>query len=249
MRVISLFSGMEAASEAARAAGLGWTFAAFAEIDPHACAALHALHGCGRPDRMPDPGEGTNPEERKARARALKAVSEIPAWSGHGTRNLGDVSRVDWAEWRGRVDLLVGGPPCQSFSVAGLRRSLGDDRGNLSLAYARAVHETETPWSVTENVVGWLSTKDNAFGCFLGALVGAAGALPAPRRGQWGGAGLVDGPLGRAAWRTLDAQGFVPQRRRRVFVVHSRAGGGGDPAGVLFEAEAQGVLHPAEGWG
>src|SRR5690606_29349297 len=84
-------------------------------------------------------------------------------------------------------------------------------------------------------VPGALSTRDNAFGCFLGALVGAEAAL-VPGRGQkWTDAGLVVGPKRTAAWRVLDAQHFgLAQRRRRVFVVAS-AGDGRHPAEVLLE--------------
>lgn len=147
--------------------------------------------------------------------------------------NLGDVSAVDWSPYRGSVAVVVGGSPCQAFSVAGLRKSLEDPRGNLTLEYVRAVHAIRPRYAVWENVPGVLSTSDNAFGCFLAALVGADEAL-APEE-SWPGAGMVCGPGGRAAWRLLDAQWFgLAQRRLRVFVVFC-PGGGADPGEVLFE--------------
>jgi site-specific DNA-cytosine methylase len=98
-----------------------------------------------------------------------------------GVPNLGDVSRVDWSPYRGKADVVVGGSPCQAFSVAGLRKSLEDPRGNLTLEYVRAVHAIRPRYAVWENVPGVLSTNDNAFGCFLGALVGSEEAIMAPR--------------------------------------------------------------------
>jgi DNA (cytosine-5)-methyltransferase 1 len=142
------------------------------------------------------------------------------------------------------IDVLVGGTPCQAFSLAGLRRSLADARGNLTLQFVRLVHaHASRPneplrWAVWENVPGVLSTKDNAFGCFLAGLVGGDDPLCVPGGGKWPDAGMVSGPLGRAAWRVLDAQHFgLAQRRRRVFVVFCPAASGGDPAAVLFERQ------------
>lgn len=161
--------------------------------------------------------------------------------------NLGDVTADDFIERAkafGRLDLLVGGPPCQAFSIAGLRQSLADDRGNLSLRFLEITHAIRPRNLLVENVPGWLNTPDNAFGCFLAGLVGADDALPAPDGGSWPSAGMVAGPRARAAWRVLDAQYFgVAQRRRRVFVV-ADFGDGADPAAVLFER--QGLLgNPA----
>jgi len=131
--------------------------------------------------------------------------------------NLGDMTK--FKEWNlGSIDLLVGGTPCQSFSVAGLRKGLADPRGNLMLTFL-AIAERERPkWIVWENVPGVLSSNGGRdFGTFLAAL----------------------GELGYGwAYRVLDAQWFgVAQRRRRVFVV----GCLGDQAGaaaVLFESES-----------
>lgn len=159
--------------------------------------------------------------------------------------NLGDFTKIDTTTL-GRVDILCGGTPCQAFSVAGLRGGLDDARGNLTLKFVELAHELaglgRTAGNglrnvVWENVVGVLSDKGNAFGCFLGGLVGADAAIEPPTRGKWGGAGLVSGPKGRAAWRVCDAQFWgVAQRRRRVIVV-ADFGNGADPAEVLFERE------------
>lgn len=152
--------------------------------------------------------------------------------------NLGDVTADDFlqrASAFGPLDLLVGGPPCQDFSVAGLRAGVAGDRGNLSLRFMEIAHAIRPRNLLVENVPGWLNMPDNAFGCFLGALVGADDALRSPLDGKWPGAGMVAGPRARAAWRVFDAQYFgVAQRRRRVFVV-ADFGDGADPAAVLFE--------------
>lgn len=155
--------------------------------------------------------------------------------------NLGDFTKID-PHKLGRVDILAGGTPCQAFSVAGLRKSLADARGNLSLEFVRLAHELAANNGlrnvVWENVVGVLRTKDNAFGCFLAGLVGAVTAIEPPRRGKWARHGMVSGPKGRAAWAVKDGQFFgVAQRRRRVLVV-ADFGNGADPAAVLFEPES-----------
>ena len=115
--------------------------------------------------------------------------------------NYGDMTKYkDWNLNDKSIDLLVGGTPCQSFSISGLRKGLHDDRGNLMLEYLRMADELKPKWIVWENVVGVLSSnKGRDFGTFLTAL----------------------GDIGYGfAYRVLDAQYFgVPQRRRRVFVV------------------------------
>jgi DNA (cytosine-5)-methyltransferase 1 len=130
--------------------------------------------------------------------------------------NLGDMTK--FKEWNiGQIDLLVGGTPCQAFSVAGLRGGLSDARGNLTLTFVEMSDHFNPDWIVWENVPGVLSSQDNAFGCFLAGLVGAS--EPLIPDGRWDNAGVVSGPKRTAAWRVLDAQYFgVAQRRRRVFV-------------------------------
>ncbi len=165
-----------------------------------------------------------------------------------GVPNLGDMTQLAAQVLAGTInapDVLVGGTPCQAFSVAGMRQGLLDPRGALTIKYveladavdhvriARGDDECVIVW---ENVPGVLSDKGNAFGCFLAALVGESDAL-LPAGGKWTDAGCVYGPKRTAAWRVLDAQYFgLAQRRRRVFVVAS-ARAGFDPAAVLFERE------------
>lgn len=181
--------------------------------------------------------------------------------------NLGDMMALPGLIRFGIVPapaVLVGGTPCQAFSVAGARRGLEDDRGQLTMTYVEILNEIDKQRPgdeaacVWENVPGVLSSADNAFGCFLGLLSGSDAALhpePQPPAGKsskwwrwnkrdgehrirWPNAGCVSGPQRAIAWRTLDAQYFgVAQRRRRVFVVAS-ARAGLDPTAVLFERES-----------
>jgi DNA (cytosine-5)-methyltransferase 1 len=132
--------------------------------------------------------------------------------------NVGDMTK--YKEWNlnESIDLLVGGTPCQSFSVAGLRKGLDDPRGNLMLTYLGIADHYKPKWLVWENVPGVLSSNGGRdFGSFLGALAELRYGF---------------------AYRVLDAQYFgVPQRRRRVFVV-AHLGDWRPAAAVLFERES-----------
>ncbi len=209
MKYGSVCSGIEAASKAWEP--LGWKPAWFSEIEPFPSAVL----ACHWPE----------------------------------VTNLGDMTKIADAVRTGEVeapDVLVGGTPCQAFSIAGLREGLSDDRGQLTLSYVELANaidakrrERGEPESIIvwENVPGVLSSKDNAFGCFLAGLAGESSELQ-PAGGKWTHAGCVSGPERVIAWRVLDAQFFgVAQRRRRVFVVAS-ARKGFDPAAVLFELDS-----------
>jgi len=116
------------------------------------------------------------------------------------TPNLGDMREIDGEQYRGTVDVMAAGTPCQSFSVAGKRAGLDDPRGNLALVYLRLVKQIQPRWVVWENVPGVLSSnKGRDFGAFLWTL------------GQCGYGW---------SYRVLDAKHWgVPQRRRRLFVV------------------------------
>lgn len=164
--------------------------------------------------------------------------------------NLGDMTTLVDRVRQNEVplcDVLIGGTPCQAFSVAGNQESLDDARGNLTLEFIRLADEIdmarlsrgmEPSIILWENVPGVFSTHDNAFGCFLAGLVGAEDPLPPiGPKGRWSRAGMVRGSKRTAAWRVLDAQYLgVPQRRERVFVV-AGAGDGFDPSQILFECE------------
>ncbi len=209
MKYGSVCSGIEAASKAWE--HLGWKPAWFSEIEPFPSAVL---------------------------ARHWPEVT-----------NLGDMTKIADEVRAGNVeapDILVGGTPCQAFSIAGLREGLSDDRGQLTLSYVELANaidakrrERGEPEAIIvwENVPGVLSSKDNAFGCFLAGLAGESSELQ-PAGEKWTHAGCVSGPERVIAWRVLDAQFFgVAQRRRRVFVVAS-ARKGFDPAAVLFELDS-----------
>lgn len=129
----------------------------------------------------------------------------------------GDFTTIEANQYE-PIRLLVGGTPCQSFSVAGLRGGLDDERGNLSLEFIRLAQRLAPDWIVWENVPGVLSSNGGRdFGAFLGALAHI-------------GYGF--------AYRVLDAQYFgVAQRRRRVFVIGYR-GDWRRAAAVLFEPES-----------
>jgi len=135
-----------------------------------------------------------------------------------GVPNLGDVSKIDWSEYHGAADVCIGGFPCQSYSVAGLRDGLADPRGQLMLEFLRACKEIDPEWIIGENVPGLLSSNGGRdFETFLNAVA-------------------ILWPRGGVSWRVLDSQfvrvpdrasdgsvtgwfGPVAQRRRRVFLV------------------------------
>jgi DNA (cytosine-5)-methyltransferase 1 len=178
MRVLSICSGIEACTVAWQP--LGWSFAAYAEIDKFASAVLAHRH------------------------------PQVP--------NLGDFTKIQPADIDGPIDVLVGGTPCQSFSIAGLRGGLDDDRGNLALEFLRLAQRIQPRWLLWENVPGVLSSSR---GRDFGSIITAMAEL---------GYGV--------AYRVLDAQYWgLAQRRKRVFVV----GYSGDwrrAVAVLFERES-----------
>jgi DNA (cytosine-5)-methyltransferase 1 len=148
-----------------------------------------------------------------------KFPSEVLAHHYPGVPNLGDMTKYkEWNFGDKSIDVVVGGTPCQSFSVAGLRKGLEDPRGNLALTFCGILDKFRPQWFIWENVPGVLSSGGGRdFGSFLGAVA----------------------ELGYGfSYRVLDAQNFgVPQRRRRVFVV-GHLGDWRPAAEVLFEPES-----------
>jgi DNA-cytosine methyltransferase len=145
-------------------------------------------------------------------------------------KNYGDLTKYkEWDIERGSVDVIIGGTPCQSFSVAGLRKGMDDPRGNLALSFVGLVDWLRPKWVIWENVPGVLSSNGGRdFGAFIGALVSIGYSV---------------------SWRVLDAQYFgVAQRRRRVFVVAHSSGDWRCPSSVLFERESV-CRNPAESRG
>lgn len=132
--------------------------------------------------------------------------------------NLGDITKVDWTPFRGSVDLVVGGSPCQSFSTAGKREGLKGESG-LMFEFIRCVREVRPRWFLWENVPGALSSeRGQAFGQLLHEM--------------------ADGGGYGCSWRVLDAQFFgVAQRRRRLFLVGRAGNGFREACQVLFEPD------------
>ncbi len=190
---------------------------------------------------------------------AFSEISEFPSsvlkYHYPDVPNLGDMTK--YREWPEDIlkecDLLVGGPPCQAFSVAGLRKSLEDERGNLTLVYIHIIdyidtirkkHGKQPVIFIYENVPGLLSASDNSFGRLLSGLVGSDTPL-LPKSG-WSNSGLVSGPERMASFRILDSMWFgVAQQRKRIFVVgvsvrHTRAR---ECAGSLLPVEKSMSRH------
>ena len=211
----SICSGIEAATVAW--APLGWQPAFFSEIEKFPCQLLAHRYGSNMPNE--------------------------PACQ-NGVPNLGDMKNYDkWGKYS--IDLLVGGTPCQDFSIAGLRAGLAGERSSLVIVFAHIIRKHRPRWIVWENVPGVLTSGGGQdFANILGLFTGRR--VEKPESG-WKNAGYVDGYENAysVAWRVLDAQyvrvdGFpraVPQRRRRIFLV-GHSGTNKYPAAVLFDRES-----------
>lgn len=219
MRYLSVCSGIEAATVAWHP--LGWTPAGFAEIEPFPRAVLEQRHGA-------------------------VAVDWDHRW--HDGQNFapmfGDFTKIG-PEHVGPVDLLVGGTPCQSFSIAGKRLGLDDPRGNLAIEFMALAKRIGARWLVWENVPGvyssWSGEPDDAAIAEWDETADFAEFLNLFRECGY-----------RGAWRTIDAQfvrvdGFgraVPQRRRRCFLV-GHSGNDARAIPVLFDPESlRGLAEP-----
>lgn len=215
MKYGSVCSGIEAATQAW--APLGWKAEFFSEIDKFPSAVLAHHYGSNMP------GEPV---------------------TGNGIPNYGDMT--NFKEWPDHaIDILVGGTPCQDYSVAGLRAGMAGDRGSLTLTYIEIAARYRPRWIVWENVPGVLSSNSGKdFARFLGDFSGTKIAVP---KCGWKTSGIVAGDPNAygLAYRVLDTQYVrtcdhpqaIPQRRRRVFVV-GYLGDWRSAASVLLDPES-----------
>lgn len=197
---------------------LGWTPAFFSEIEKFPSAVLSERFGSNMPGQRP---------------------------SQNAPPNLGDFTKI--GEEHGPIDLLVGGTPCQTFSIAGKRGGLDDPRGELTFEYACLARRLRARWIVWENVPGVLSIDGGwTFGQILAWFAGLpAGSVFEPPGDGWKNSGIVEAGPGEGgrpgfgiAYAVRNAQFFgVPQRRRRVFVI-GYSGDWRPAAAVLFEPES-----------
>lgn len=160
----------------------------------------------------------------------------------------GDFTTIG-ADDYGPIDLLVGGTPCQDYSIAGLRAGVDGARGNLTFAFASLAYAKRPRWIVWENVPGVFSLNGGRdFGAILATFSGRHGHVFEPPPDGWGNSGFVepaDADSYGLAWRVLDAQytrvdghgRAVPQRRKRVFVV-GYFGNMRCAAAVFFDAQS-----------
>lgn len=156
-----------------------------------------------------------------------KFPSAVLAHHYPGTPNLGDITKIDGTPWQDKIDIIIGGPPCQSFSVAGDRQSLDDPRGMLTFRYLELLKQIQPPIAIYENVPGILTAKQNPWGKFLGSAIGSDEINPPG--GKWRCAGMVTGKHISVAWRTINAKHFrLAQNRERVYaiIIDSRKFGG-----------------------
>ena len=181
-----------------------------------------------------------------------KFPSEVLRQRWPNVPNLGDFTKIKDDDYNGKIELLTGGTPCQSFSMAGLRKGIKDSRGNLCLEFAKLAFKTKVHWILWENVPGVLSSNGGKdFAAFLSFLCGWEVKVPTQHIKQngehvkrWKRSGIITpGPNGFGlAWRVLDVQhvrvdGYpraIPQRRRRLFVV-GYIGDWKRAAAVLFD--------------
>lgn len=206
MRYASVCSGIEAATVAWH--GLGWKPVWFSQYDPE--------HNYKSGPDFPS-------------SVLAHRFPEVP--------NLGDMTKLRDNDIykQSEFDLLVGGTPCQAFSIAGLRAGLDDDRSNLALEFIRILRNKRPRWFLWENVPGVLSSNGGAD--FASILSGFTGRDVGAQKFEK--AGIIEGDGYSIAWRVLDSQYFgVPQRRRRVFVVGHLGNDWRPPTAVLFEPES-----------
>jgi len=198
------------------------------EIEFFPSMVLHERFGASRPVYPVDPeifgDDAPQWVQNNKKLKKIPSKGLIP--------NFGDLTQLNqnWNKHAKKCspDVLVGGTPCQAFSISGQRAGLDDHRGNLTLEYADLCKKSGATWFVWENVFGALSSAGgDDFGAILACFAGyPAGFIWKPRGGKWKNSGVVEpatkGDFG-LAWCVLDSQYFgVAQRRERLFIVGYR---------------------------
>lgn len=154
MRYGSVCSGVEAASLAWMP--LGWECVFVSEVEPFPCAVLQQRFGATAPIHPLDPEKAANEKDRKMRISwmkqnaKLKKEGKIP--------NEGDFTKIG-KKYAGKIDMLVGGTPCQDLSVAGKRKGFEGERSSLAIDFVRLAYESQCKWFVWENVPGVFSSN------------------------------------------------------------------------------------------
>lgn len=157
--------------------------------------------------------------------------------------NIGDMKNIPNLLDKSEIespDLICAGTPCQAFSVAGWKKGLNDDRGNLTLKFVEILDKNDEirerdkkqkTIALWENVEGVLKDKTNSFGCLISTLIGASKEIKIKK---WPSSGIIHGPKRNIAWRVLDAKYFgLPQQRKRLYLIAS----GKDffPENIIFD--------------
>jgi len=224
IRYGSVCSGVEAATLAWKP--LGWECVFVSEVEPFPCAVLQHRFGATRPIHPLDPAAAVDDADATERRSWMKQNEKLR--EDGVIPNEGDFTKIG-DKYRGKIDLLVGGTPCQDLSVAGQRAGFEGERSVLAIDFVRLAYESNCRWFCWENVPGVFSSNGGGdfarllslfTGCEVGVPeqgFGSAGFVCNARRDRFG-----------VAWRVLDAQFTrvpgcfpfaIPQRRRRVFVV------------------------------
>ena len=247
MKYGSICSGVEAATLAW--CPLGWKAVFFAEVEPFPSAVLCYRFKATRPLRPLDPAVADSEKERKTRELWRRQIAGLP--DGGTIPNFGDFTLIKRKDVNEKIDLLVGGTPCQDLSIAGKRLGFEGRRSVLALDFVRLCFELGVRWVVWENVPAALSSRHGEdFGRFVSLLCGWN--VPVPESG-WRKCGIVTPAPGGfgVAWRVLDSQftrveqfpRAIPQRRKRLFLV-GYSGQWKYPAKVLFDGEMCGGDTP-----
>lgn len=240
MKYGSVCSGVEAASLAW--INLGWECKFLSEVEPFPCTVLQERWGASSPINPLNPNDVDDPKEKKQRELWLKVYKYLKKEGA--IPNEGDFTQIG-DKYRGEIDLLVGGTPCQDLSISGCRTGLQGKRSSLAIDFVRLAYESQCKWFIWENVPNALNTnKGRDFATLLSLFTGCK--IEVPKDGFKKSGFVCNARRDRfgVAWRIMDAEYTrtqlfpfaVPQHRRRLFIV-GYFGDWSRAAEVLLEPE------------